>query len=368
MRAGWTFFRLELKRYGKAVPAVLLESLLFAFLILAFGIFATKYVYGDPVIGKIRVGVVSMEDEKLSGMLVNFVGSMDSMEESCSFELMDEAEAYRELEDGSIYAAIILPEGMLDGIMNGRNIPARVLFSTAYSRMETEVFKELASAGSRLLTAAQAGIYAADELCLELKHQEWIQSTEEYLNKAYLDYALARNSVFKLEEVNAVGKYSLIQYYEAALFLVFLSFAGLIMGRYAKGAGESLKGIMAAGGCGRGLQFAADAAAFSTVFSVLGMAVMIPLLLIMKPGTGFEMTVVLRLLLIFLSMGFFIRILIGIIGNETAGIGISFLILMILMAASGLFLPQAFLPAFMEKAGRYFPYRLWLKAILEMVC
>ena len=93
MRAGGTFFRLEMKRYAKAVPIVFLESILFGIMILVFGIFASKYVYGEQAIGKIKVGIVSIEDEKLSGMLVDFVSSMDSMKESCSWKAFTLASA-----------------------------------------------------------------------------------------------------------------------------------------------------------------------------------------------------------------------------------------------------------------------------------
>lgn len=369
MKAGWTFFRLELKRYGKRMPVILGESILFGLLILTFGLFAVKYIYGEQAIGKIRVGIVSMEDEELSGMLVKFIGSMDSMEQSCSFELMDEAKARKELEDGTIYAAIILPEGMIDGILNGKNIPAKVLFATTYSTMETEVFRELLDAGSRLLTVAQAGIYAADELCLELEHQEWLRETEDYLNEAYLAYALNRKAVFKLEEVNATGRYSLIQYYGAALLLVFLSFAGLIMGRKAEGTENLLREIMSARGYHKIWQFLTDVFAFAAMFAMMGIVTGSTFMFLTGHGAEFSVNILnwIRLLLIFFSMGIFIRVLIGITGNKAAGIGVSFLLLLIMMAAAGLFLPSSFLPVFMEKAGKYVPYRMWLEAILKMM-
>lgn len=368
MKAGRTFFRMECKRYFQAVPAILLESILFGLLILSFGIFAARYVYGNRTIGTIRVGIVSEEEDELSRMLVKFVSSMDSMEESCSFELMDEAKARRELEDGSIYAAIILPRGMFDGIMNGENIPATVLFSTSYSRMEADVFRELAGTGSRLLTAAQAGIYAADDLCLKLEKQDWIQATEDYLNKAYLDYALNRTSVFKLEEVNAAGSYSLIQYYGTSLLLVFLSFAGLIMGKSAGSVETSLSKVMSARGYSKMRQLAADAIAFSVVFSLFGeiAGVLFWQLAGRKIGFHISLSDLPSLFFLFLSMGIFIRILIGITGNNGAGIGVAFLILLVMMTAAGLLIPQAFLPETMERIGKYLPYRIWLEAALEI--
>lgn len=373
MKAEWVFFQLELKRYGKRIPVIFMESLLFAFLILAFGFFAVRYVYGDRVIEKINVGIVSSENEEVSRMLVKFVSSMDSMEESCSFELMEEETARQRLADGSIYAAVILPEGMIESIMNGQNIPATVLFSTAYSRMETEVFKELAATGSRLLTTAQAGIYAADEMCLEQKRYDGIEKTEDYLNRAYLEYALNRTAVFKLEETDAAGGRSLVQYYGAALLLVFLSFAGLVMGKAAEGTKTALGGIMAARGCKRGRQMIADTLAFAVIFMLFAMAAGVPLLWIIGKNTGFQMETgdIFLLFTIFFTMGIFIRALIFITGNKTAGLGVSFLILLMMMIASGLFLPKAFLPEIlfngMKNAREYLPYRIWLKAIFTIM-
>lgn len=370
MKAGRTFFRLELKKYSKAIPAILLESFLFGLLILSFGFFAIKYVNGGQTIGKIKVGIVSMEDEKLSRLLVDFAGSMDSMEESCSFELMEESAAYKGLENGSIYAVIIIPEGMIDGIMNGQNIPATVLFSTAHSRMETEIFTELAEAGNRLLRTAQAGIYAADALCLEMEHQDWLRETEDYLNRTYLQYALNRKAVFKLMEVQATGNYSLLQYYSVALLLIFLSFAGLTMGRLSESRQTAFNKIISARGLHRVWQAFLDIMAYAVVFTVFSMVLAVLFLQFMaaKAGTGIiGARGIIGLLFVFFSMGLFIRILLGITGNETAGLGVSFFLLMVMMVCSGLFLPQAFLPSFMEKTGKYLPYRIWLEAAMKML-
>lgn len=372
MKAGWVFFKLELKRYGKRVPMIFLESLLFAALILAFGFFAVRYVYGSRVIEKIKVGVVSSEEEDISRMLVKFVSSMDSMEESCSFELMEEEEAREQLAEGSIHAVVFLPEGMTESIMNGENIPATVLFGTVYSRMETEVFKELAYTGSRLLTTAQAGIYAADAVCFERKQYDRVQETEEYLNQAYLAYALNRTSVFKLEEVDATGGRSLVQYYGAALLLVFLSFAGLALGKAAESSKTPLRGIMAARGCPKGWQMLMDAAAFAVIFMLLGMITGLPLLQMLGTATDFSVGIkdILVLAGVFLTMGIFLRLLIGITGNKAAGLGIAFLVLMVMMIVSGLFLPEAFLPRVIGenlKPGKYLPYKIWLEAVFTVM-
>lgn len=371
MRAGGTFFKLEIKRYAKAVPIVFLESILFGILIFAFGIFASKYVYGGQTIGKITVGIVSMEDEKLSGMLVDFVGSMDSMKESCSFEMMDEATAYEGLKNGSIYAAVILPEGLIDGIMNGQNIPAKVVFGDSHSRMETDVFREFAQAGSRLLTTAQAGIYAADELCLSMEHREWTSETEDYLNRECLQYALNRDRVFNLVEVQATGNYNLLQYYCSALLLVFLSFTGLTLARFSDNRRTAVCRIMEAKGFSRSWQLFLDIFAYATVFALSGMVLSVLFLQGTAKKTGFTVmsfSGICGVFMVLFAMGLLIRLLVMITGNHTAGLGASFLILLMLMTGSGLFIPQAFLPPMVERVGNYLPYHFLHQMLLKSIC
>ena len=371
MRAGGTFFRLEMKRYAKAVPIVFLESILFGIMILVFGIFASKYVYGEQAIGKIKVGIVSIEDEKLSGMLVDFVSSMDSMKESCSFEMMDEAAAYEGLKNGSIYAAVILPEGLIDGIMNGQNIPAKVVFGTSHSRMETDVFSELAKAGGRLLATAQAGIYAADELCILSEHGDWIGETEDYLNRAYLQYALNRDRVFDAVEVQATGNYSLLQYYCSALLLVFLSFIGLTLAGFSNGTRTAVCRIMEAKGFARGWQLFLDVFAYTMIFTLSGMVPAVLFLQGTAQKTGFTImsfSGIAGTLMVLFAMGLLIRLLVMITGSHTAGLGVSFLVLLILMIGSGLFIPQAFLPPIAERVGNYLPYRFFHEMLLKSIC
>ena len=72
MRAGGTFFRLEMKRYAKAVPIVFLESILFGIMILVFGIFAVQAV------GSILWAIVipKFKSLKLSYVLSLIIGAI----------------------------------------------------------------------------------------------------------------------------------------------------------------------------------------------------------------------------------------------------------------------------------------------------
>ena len=269
MKAGWIFWKLECKKYIKMIPFILLESVIFGLILLVFGIYASKSLYGERSMGVIRIGIVSEEESSLSGMLVNFVSSMESMEESCQFVTMEREQAYDALSDGSIYAAVILPEGMVESILNGTNLPATVVFGNTYSKVETAVFKEMAGAGERLLATAQAGIYAADALCIQLGKTDRIQEAEDILNAAYLRYALKRAEVFDLREVVATGGMGTKGYYTVSLLLVFMSFAGIAMGRYASVRTEDFQRVLSARGIGLVRQYLLESGAFATVLAAL---------------------------------------------------------------------------------------------------
>lgn len=370
MRAGLIYWRLQLKKFIKKMPVIMVESILFAVLILAFGIYAARAVYGENDFSKIKIAVVSQEESRMTNMLLSFVGGMESFEDSCEFLLMEEEEAGKAAEKGEIYAAVFLPEGVLESILDGTNVPARIVLNHAYSRMEAEIFEAAAQAGNRLLSVAQAGIYAADEFCLMTGQEELIPDAEEKLNEAYLEYALGRNAVFKMQEITATGKAGPAAYYSIALFLVFLSFAGMILARYAQVRKNVFSRLLSAKGLWAGWQYLAESMAFAAVYAIFGtvLGVFVLLFAMHAENKGRpEITGILVLFLGIFVMGTFLRLLVEVTGHETGGIGIGLGIQSVMVIICGLILPPAFLPPTLEKVGTFLPHTIWLQSLLAVL-
>ncbi len=366
MYCRWMLFKLEIKRLTGMLPLILMETLFFGFIIFGVGAFATRAMYGEKAVGEIKVGIVADDEDSLTGMLVKFVQSMDSVKDTTSLVLLSEEEARAQIAKGEIYAAILMPEGIVDSIISGENFPATILLDKGSSRMETEVFEQLTRAGAKLLTIAQAGIYAADEFCMENGMQSHIQQTEDYLNKAYLNYALGRTSFFRIKEVNAVKGVTLTDYYGISLLLAFLSFAGLSLGRYIQVRMGERKRLLRTRGVSIRSQYLIETGAFAGVFALMGMLISVPLyfVFIRCVESSFRAAFTwIFLAAIWCTIGVFIRALLQITGNGAGGIGVCFVILLVLMFASGVFIPTAFLPIWLEKAGNYFPYRGWMEAM-----
>lgn len=357
--------KLHSKRYLKLAPAIFLETLLFAVIVSGIGICASKILYQDKAIGEIRIGVVAPEDE-MTDLLLTFVESMDSMKDTVSFRLLSREEASKQLKSGEIYGAVIIPEGLVDGILSGENVPARILIGNSHGRAETEVFVQLARAGSKLLTTAQAGIYAADQLCREMGREDLVSQSEDYLNQMYLKYALGRSSLLKEREVDALAGSSLTDYYGVSLFLAFLSFVGVSFGKVMQIRPGEREYILQARGVRTVGRYLIETAAFAGVFALLGSLLGVPAALWLsgRAGSMFRFSACwLMVVGICISIGAFLRMLFQVIGNSAGEMGMVFVLLLAGMAVSGIFIPQAFLPVWAERIGNCLPYKIWMEGL-----
>ncbi len=364
MYGRWMLFRLEMKKYTAMVPVIFAETILAGLLLFGIGFCASKAVYGEKAVDVIKVGIVTRGQDSLTELLIRFVESMDSVKDTVSFARLSEAEAESALLSGSLSAAVIVPEGIVDSVNSGENIPATIMLADDYSRVETEVFTEFAKAGEKLLTVAQAGIYAADAFCIEEGEPEKIPWTEDYLNRKYLDYAMGRSGFFKEVEVSASFGVGMADYYGICLMLAFLSFAGLSFGKNMRVQSTDREKMLGARGVGIGTRYLTEAAAFGCVFAFLGMMAGVPVYLLLSFDLCADW---LWMWLLWFSLGVFLRFLIQALGKHAGGVALGFGILTAMMLASGIFIPVPFLPVWVEKAGNIFPYKSWIRILTAVL-
>lgn len=362
-----TLFRLELKKFAGMLPVILAETILVGLVLFGIGFCASRAVYGERAVGEIKVGIVTQGEDNLTEMLIRFVESMDSIKDTVSFVRLSESEARKELSAGGLSAAILVPEGIVDSVNSGENLPATILLADDYSQAETEVFARFAEAGAKLLTVAQAGIYAADALCVEEGYPERIAQSENYLNREYIDYAMGRSSFFKEMEISVSSGMSMTDYYGITLLIAFLSLTGLSFGKTMEVRSGDREKMLGARGIGAGERYLTETAAFGCVFALLGTIAGL-LLYLLLPGSLFAFRAGwLWMWLLWFSLGIFLRFLFQITGNHAGGILLCFGILMALMLASGIFIPAAFLPASVEKAGDFLPYKRWIDILAAVL-
>lgn len=124
---------------------------------------AGKALYGGQAAGRITVGVALPENDILAKQVTSMLSSLESVKSICDLSYMSREECLEGMENGELLAALLVPEGFVQDIMSGVNTPVPVLLPEN-AGVESRIFKELADAGAQTLSAAQAGIYAGDEV------------------------------------------------------------------------------------------------------------------------------------------------------------------------------------------------------------
>lgn len=228
------YLRITWKRSLRLLPAqfgitvVLLASMLG----LVFG--AQKFLYGDQLYRQQKVAIVVEDDSRYTPMLIKFVQQMDSVRTACKFQIEDKEDAFLELQEGEVLAVMVVPQHVLEDIMNGTNTPVQV-YMPLDATFESTVFGELLASGASLLTTAQAQTYAVYDLAISAdtlaaqqsetpQAMEHLHQYEQDIDDWNLDRALKRGKLFSTETVNAAGKVSLPLFYgiSAGLLITML--------------------------------------------------------------------------------------------------------------------------------------------------
>ena len=187
----------------------------------------------DPVL----IGYTAARD-RMTEMAVSFVENMESVKNWCELVPVTETEGMDRLKDGSLAALIVLPDDVLQGILDGSNRPA-TLYIAGEQSASGMIFEELARAGVGMLCTAQAEIYAAGDLVREYGGAEQDAQLQAYavdLDELYrqidsynLSIVLKREQYFKERTLSATGNEGTAVYFGSVLCTLYLLTAGLFL-------------------------------------------------------------------------------------------------------------------------------------------
>ncbi len=226
-----TFFILELKRAFKKLPNMIFGAIVLGVLLGTIALLSGRALYGEAMAGRISVGVVLPEEDLVAKQAVSMISSLDSVKSLCDFKYVEQKEGLKKLQTGELYVLMEVPDGFVQDIINGNNTPVKLVFP-ANAGLESRLFKELADAGARTLSAAQAGIYAGDELCRSYSLEGRIGELESALNRIFMSYSLPRADYFRHYKVDAAGDVDLMHFYGISGFVLFVLLSAIPVSGY----------------------------------------------------------------------------------------------------------------------------------------
>lgn len=226
MRRKAQYLYLEIKKTIKIFPRMLLQAILLMALISVIAFCGVKGMEREPLAVNVDIGVVVREDNMMTRMALSYVESMESVSQLCHFVQVSEEEGFRQLERGGIAALVVLPEQLVEGIMNGQNPNVDIVFPQN-ARLEAMLFRELTESGAGLLRVAQAQIYGAIDTAVEYGLTEQLSVMEAEIDSYNLAFALDRLAMYDEETISATGRMSALQYYAVSGAVLFLLLAGM---------------------------------------------------------------------------------------------------------------------------------------------
>ena len=220
------YLYLEIKKTMKLFPRMLLQAILLMALIGVIAFCGVKSMEREPLVVSVDIGIVVREENMMTRMALSYVENMESVSQLCHFVQVSEEEGFRQLKRGEFAALVVLPEQLVEGIMNGQNPTVDVVFPKD-ARLEAMLFRELTESGAGLLRIAQAQVYGAIDTAAEYGLTDRLSVMEMEIDSYNLAFALDRLAMFDEETVSATGRMSALQYYAASGVVLFLLLAGM---------------------------------------------------------------------------------------------------------------------------------------------
>lgn len=360
-------WRLELKRTIKLMPAMLLEAVLLLVVLAAIAFGVGKMLYQDSSIVQINVAIVEGEENPLTDLVINYVQGMESISKSCQFIIVTEEEGFSMLQEGKAAALLYLPDGMVEGIMNGNNVPVQVFFPKD-AGIESALLKELTDAGVQMLRVAQAQIYGIYDTAKAYGALDSLAVLEADIDMYNLAFALDRLALFQTQNLSAAGSLTVLQYSVASYATFFLMLLGMACYPIMQPYSNALRGQLKRHKIGVGQQCFCKwlcglcSMIISSLFfwfitkgilAVLGHSAWMPKMGVRQIGT---------VVMVLLCIATLIFMIFQIVGSGTAAILILFFLSTVMIYFSGGILPSVFLPQTVQSIGKLLPTTYLIEA------
>ena len=219
------YIRAEAKRLIYTLPGFLAATSGTVLLVLFVIFLAQRFVPEALEVKPFRIGLCVEGDDRMSAYVRDYVQQMESTENLMEFQEMESREAEEAVRDQEITACIIIPERTAESIMDGSNIPIRVIMGDGTDNAERYLQKRFL----KILTESGAVMIDVPQAETLLLYEMQVENPEELgmtLDLFHFGLVLGREDWFEQEEVNTFGNMEVKEYYLAAGAALFFMFWG----------------------------------------------------------------------------------------------------------------------------------------------
>ena len=367
---------MEINKMMRMLPRMLLQAILLMGLIGMIAFCGVKSMDKEPLAVKVDIAVVMQENNAMTQMAVGFVEGMESVSQFCTFRQVSEEVGFALLQEGTVAAMLVLPEQLVEGILNGQNPSVQIYFAKE-AGLEAMLFKEFTDAGAGLLNVAQAEIYGVCDTAAVYGFTDRLSVMEAEIDSYNLAFALDRLALYETEQLSVTGQMSVLQYFAASAVVLLLLLFGMALYPVMQPGPLVFRKQLNRQGVGFAWQ---DFSKWLCGF--LGMGIMCILLgmavgvvsMVQKNGdrktelfrnsaiTGQPMEMIVMLLPGIILISTLVFCLYRLAGSRISGILLLFVISLVMVYLSGGFVPSMLLSEKMQKIGDKLPTAYLIRA------
>ncbi|MCM1192068.1 MAG: ABC transporter permease [Acetatifactor muris] len=316
---------------------------------------------------RFRIGMVGDLSDSYLGFGISVVQAMDDSRFMVELVPMEEEEALRSFRRGELSACAMVPEGLLDSIVYGRNDKQiTYLSSEGQMGLESILGEELADIVSVLVTRSQSSIFGMQQILRNHGRNADVSELTDLMNLKLFDIVLNRTGLYTLEELGVSGGLSAIGYYLGAFLVFFLLLLGIHGSPLLVRRSRALPELMKSRGVGAARQVLGEYGAFACMNLICYVIAFFVVWLILNnglielpewEGLGTEplkelFAMLLPVALMLSAMQFWLyEMVTGVVGSLLC----QFVCCISMAYLGGVFYPSEFFPEIMKTLGRLLP-------------
>lgn len=366
------YIRMQIKRVGRSLPAVLLPAVALVGIaaLLCQMIWSMSEDSADKK--KVEIALVGdLSDPYLKlGMYV--LEDMDPVHDTVTFLPMSEEEAIQKLDRGQITAYAVIPEGLVESIMRGENKKVTYVAAGGSAEMVSVLVRELLEAVSTFLVETQNSVYGMQRILEKYGMEEQIQAATVEFDLRYMDLFLNRAQIYEVKEIGLSNELSLQGYYVCSILLLFLLLWGITCSPLFVKKGLAFQKLLRAGGQKVWMQVTGEYVAYVLLMAVCVLAiaavlaagiraVQVPVPEWEAAGQGELFLLAVRALPVMAMISAVQLFLFELVTGIVSGVLLQFLSAVCMGYLSGCFYPISFLPSGIQKISSFLPSGIGLR-------
>ncbi len=229
MKKSLAYSIVQIKRVIRVMPKSMgITLILGCFIVLMATVFVYSQEHSEEKT-KVSIGLVGDLEESYLGFGIRAIKALDSSRFAIDFIELEEQEAIRKVEQGQLQSYIKVPEGFLEAIRRGKLEPLVYVSPMGNQMLSGMIVNEVVKSVSSLMKDTQNAVFAMQDYIKERGPLQEYSTHTNAISVRYLDFILARPSVFELKELGVSGsQLSIEAYYVCGFSILFLLLWGMI--------------------------------------------------------------------------------------------------------------------------------------------